>query len=210
MPSSQRRTLLKPTVCLLLMRRCTSRPQPSQTQHAINEWRGHPDGQADVMGNCQQCVKLDRIVPFHILQHGHLERAEARIIPIIFSMEVLAGVLACIPSAAPIRAASSIIETQSRRTSGSSMIRSEVAEVSKLIGFMLRLPHNLNQMSCWILGLSRQSKSARRSQSARRASRGVGRLSGSPTRSWRRMMPGSSTEAAMCKTQPSTRLVGMA
>ena len=103
-----------------------------------------------------------------------------------------------------------IIETQSRRTSGSSMIRSEVAEVSKLIGFMLRLPHNLNQMSCWILGLSRQSKSARRSQSARRASRGVGRLSGSPTRSWRRMMPGSSTEAAMCKTQPSTRLVGTA
>jgi len=77
MPSSQRRTLLKPTVCLLLMRRCTSRPQPSQTQHAINEWRGHPDGQADVMGNCQQCVKLDRIVPFHILQHGHLERAES-------------------------------------------------------------------------------------------------------------------------------------
>src|ERR1700749_1328684 len=32
---------------------------------------------ADVVGNCQQCVELDRIVPFHVLQHGHLERAES-------------------------------------------------------------------------------------------------------------------------------------
>src|SRR5690348_4387697 len=58
------------------------------------------------------------------------------------------------------------------------MIRSKVAAVSRLIGFMLRLPQSLNHMSRRISVLSTQSNPDRRSHLASRATRPTGPIVG--------------------------------
>ena len=63
----------------------------------------------------------------------------------------------------PMALASSMAAEQKSRTSGSSSIRSMVAPVNADTGFIVRLPHNLYQMSCRTSAEATASKPASRS-----------------------------------------------
>ena len=58
------------------------------------------------------------------------------------------------PSFSPMALASSITALTKPRTRSSSRMRSVVAPVRALMGFMVRLPCSLNQMSFWMQSLA--------------------------------------------------------
>lgn len=115
---------------------------------------------------------------------------------------------------APISRASSITLLTKPRTRSSERMRSVVAPVIALTGFMVMLPHSLNQMSFWICGDRVTSMLAARSVRPSTSSRGVGAPQGSPTirplPKWCCAWPGSGSEQLACTTQPITCRVGTA
>ena len=109
-----------------------------------------------------------------------------------------------------MRPDSSMASPVSLRTNSSPMMRSVVAPVIALIGLVVMLPHNLYQMSRWIMSLAVVSKPAssnaafKRQPRARRAPPRGSPIT-SPRPIWfQRDLPGSLTDAAACTTQPIT------
>ncbi len=92
------------------------------------------------------------------------------------------------------------------------MTRSVVAPVMALIGLVVMLPHNLYQMSRWIMGLAVASKPASSNAAFNAATRSLTPPCGSPMTSprpiWLCALPGSLTDAAACTTQPITWPIG--
>src|SRR5258705_8645255 len=82
------------------------------------------------------------------------------------------------PMRSPMAAASAMIASVKRSSSGSSRRRSQVAPVSADIGFMVMLPQSLYQTSAWMRLLTVASKPAAvsRSASAHPARRAAARL----------------------------------
>ena len=133
------------------------------------------------------------------------------------------------PMARPICCASSITALTKPRTSGSSRMRSAVAQVSAEIGFMVMLPQSLNQMSRWIRSDTVTLKPAGCSSAATVCTRGAAARSmrsaasvldvpaacpcGAPMMSPSpltcRTLPGAGATQLRCTTQPITCAVGM-
>jgi hypothetical protein len=88
-------------------------------------------------------IELDGAAGFHVLQHRGLEGAE----PGGDRMAVLGRLRMAQPMRSPMADASRIAAEQNSRTSGSASTRSTVAPVIADTGFIVRLPHNLYQMS---------------------------------------------------------------
>lgn len=92
-------------------------------------------------GGADDGVEFDRALGF--LQHRGLEGAEP-------GGDIATSFALCSmgqPKRAPMAAASRIAAEQNSRTSGSARMRSPVAPVSALTGFIVMLPHSLYQIS---------------------------------------------------------------